>query len=188
MLDERIAKRYAKALFELAEENDELDNVSMALKTVINTLEANSDLKKLFMEGVYVATELKNATDEIFSSLSPLVKNFLGLLIEKRRTNVVYEIKDSYDALLDEKRGFGDAFVVSAFPLSEEECEKIKAHLEAEFQRKMRLSVEVDKSLIAGVRIQYKDYVMDTSYKAKLERLTEAIQSDELEVKGTDEH
>lgn len=188
MLDERIAKRYAKALFELAEEKGDFEALAHELGTVLATLEENKALKTLFMEGVYVASELKGAVDEIFSSLSPLLKNFLGLLIEKRRTNVIYEIKKSYDALLDSYLGYGDATVLTAFELSNEEVEKIKAHLEATFKKKMRLDIKVDKSLIAGVRIQYQDYVMDTSYQAKLKRLSETIQSDELEVKGTDEY
>lgn len=188
MLDERIAKRYAKALFELAEESGELDTTAKALETIVSTLQANKDLSRLFLEGVYVASELKQAVGEIFSSLSPLVLNFLGLLIEKRRTDVIFAIKESYEMLLDEYLGYGDASVLSAFELSEEEEEKIKAHLEETFKKKIRLDVKVDKSLIAGVRIQYKDYVMDTSYKAKLKCLREEIQSDELEVKGTDEH
>ena len=188
MLEERIAKRYAKALFELASENSVEKTTLEELIAISEAVRENHDLSQLFLENQYVATELLAAVKLIFSDKSELIQSFLGILIEKRRTNLLFEITELYRIFLEESEGVGMASITSAFALSDEEIEKIKVYLESKFNKKMRMEVAIDKALLAGVRVQYGDYVIDTSYQAKLQNLKQQIQSDELEVKGTDEH
>lgn len=182
MLDERIARRYAKALFELALEVNRPREIGMAFFSATETLRENTDLERLFLEGIYVASELDQVTREVFADKDGYLINFICLLIEKRRTNYIYHIQEAYQALLDQYEGVADAEVVSAFALDEATLEKIKQHLEATFQIKIRLNVKVDQSLIAGIRVQYKDYVSDSSYKTRLLQMGRKILTNEQEV------
>lgn len=66
MLDERIARRYAKALFDLALEVDRPREIGMEFLSVTETLDENASLGKLFVEGVYVTRELEAVTRGVF--------------------------------------------------------------------------------------------------------------------------
>lgn len=188
MIDQRIARRYGKAIFELALEGDNLEGLSKEFDDLLVVLEENETLKKLFMEAHYVADEIKGAVASIFKENSELFLSFLGILIEKRRTAYINAIIEVYRELKEAHFGYASATVTTAFPLEEEELARIKASLEKEFNKKMKLEVVLDKSLIAGIRIQYGDYVLDTSYQAKLANLATKLRSKELEVTGTNEH
>lgn len=182
MLDERIARRYAKALFDLALEVDCPREIGMEFLSVTETLDENASLGKLFVEGVYVTRELEAVTRGVFKDKDAYLVNFICLLIEKRRTAYIYLIQEVYQDLLDQYEGIADAEVVSAFALDEADLEKIKRHLEEKFQIKIRLNAKVDPSLIAGIRVQYKDYVSDSSYKTRLLEMSKKILANEQEV------
>ena len=182
MLDERIARRYAKALFDLALEANRPRELGMEFLSVIETLRENAPLEKLFLEGVYVMSELEAVTRKVFKDKDTYLVNFICLLIEKRRTTYIYLIQEAYQDLLDHYEGIADAEVVSAFALDEADLEKIKRHLEEKFQIKIRLNAKVDPSLIAGIRVQYKDYVSDSSYKTRLLEMSKKILANEQEV------
>ena len=182
MLDERIARRYAKALFDLALEANRPRELGMEFLSVIETLRENTPLEKLFLEGVYVMSELEAVTRKVFKDKDTYLVNFICLLIEKRRTAYIYLIQEAYQDLLDHYEGIADAEVVSAFALDEETLEKIKVHLQEKFQTKIRLHAKVDPSLIAGIRVQYKDYVSDSSYKTRLLEMSKKILANEQEV------
>ena len=178
MLDECIARRYAKALFDLALEVDRPREIGMEFLSVTETLDENTSLGKFFVEGVYVTRELEAVTREVFKDKDAYLINFICLLIEKRRTAYIYLIQE----VLDQYEGIADAEVVSAFALDEADLEKIKRHLEEKFQIKIRLNAKVDPSLIAGIRVQYKDYVSDSSYKTRLLEMSKKILANEQEV------
>ena len=93
MLDERIARRYAKALFELALEVNRPRELGMEFLSVTETLRENTPLEKLFLEGVYVISELDAVTRKVFKDKDTYIVNFICLFIEKRSTAYIYLIK-----------------------------------------------------------------------------------------------
>ena len=102
-------------------------------------------------------------------------KNFLRLAIENRRLVAVPEIAKQFRALKNAQSGTADAIVFSAFAIDATALADLSATLEKRFGRKLNLRVEIDASLIGGIRVVVGDEVLDTSVKARLEQMKAAL-------------
>ena len=102
-------------------------------------------------------------------------KNFLRLAIENRRLVAVPEIAKQFRALKNAQSGTADATVFSAFAIDATALADLSATLEKRFGRKLNLRVEIDASLIGGIRVVVGDEVLDTSVKARLEQMKAAL-------------
>ena len=102
-------------------------------------------------------------------------KNFLQLAIENRRLVAVPEIAMQFRALKNAQSGTADATVFSAFAIDATALADLSSTLEKRFARKLNLRVEIDASLIGGIRVVVGDEVLDTSVKARLEQMKAAL-------------
>ena len=102
-------------------------------------------------------------------------KNFLQLAIENRRLVAVPEIAMQFRALKNAQSGTADATVFSAFSIDATALADLSTTLEKRFARKLNLRVEIDASLIGGIRVVVGDEVLDTSVKARLEQMKAAL-------------
>jgi F-type H+-transporting ATPase subunit delta len=102
-------------------------------------------------------------------------KNFLRLVIENRRLVSVPEIEHQFRALKNAQSGTADATVFSAFAIDAAALADLSTTLEKRFARKLNLRVEIDASLIGGIRVVVGDEVLDTSVKARLEQMKAAL-------------
>jgi len=120
---------------------------------------------------------------QLFDLISGVVKtalpeagqNFLRLAIENRRLVAVPEIALQFRALKNAQSGTADATVFSAFPIDASALADLSSTLEKRFARKLNLRVEIDASLIGGIRVVVGDEVLDTSVKARLEQMKAAL-------------
>jgi len=108
-------------------------------------------------------------------SLSPQVQNLLRTVIENGRLPAMVEIARQAQALLDARSGVSQAQVSSAYALDDAQVADLRATLEKRFNRRLEISVDIDPSLIGGVRAVVGDEVLDTSIKARLERMKIAL-------------
>jgi len=97
------------------------------------------------------------------------------VVIDNGRLVAMPEIAAQYHALVNASSGTSDALVESAFPLDDGQLAPVAATLEQRFGRKLNTRVEVDPGLIGGIRVTVGDEVLDTSVKAKLERMKAAL-------------
>jgi F-type H+-transporting ATPase subunit delta len=102
-------------------------------------------------------------------------KNFLRLVIENRRLSVLPVVAQQFRALVNVRSGTADAVVYSAFDLDAAALNDLAPMLEKRFGRKLNLSVQLDGSLIGGIRVVVGDEVLDTSVKARLEQMKVAL-------------
>jgi len=102
-------------------------------------------------------------------------KNFLRLAIENRRLIAVPEIAQQFRALKNAQSGTADATAFSAFAIDAAALADLSSTLEKRFARKLNLRVEIDASLIGGIRVVVGDEVLDTSVKARLEQMKAAL-------------
>jgi len=102
-------------------------------------------------------------------------QNFLRLAIENRRLVAVPEIALQFRTLKNAQSGTADATVFSAFPIDAPALADLSSTLEKRFARKLHLRVEIDASLIGGIRVVVGDEVLDTSVKARLEQMKAAL-------------
>ena len=170
---DNAASRYSLALYELAEENKnvkELEDQSFALIKLI-------DVSKDFESIVRNPTNKKEDQINIINKISEhynfniLLKNFLCLLVEKRRLFFLRNILRNFLDTCSQKRGEVKAKLIAAKQLSDNEVNRIKDELSKDFTNKVKLDYKYDPSLIGGLIIQVGSLMIDTSIKSKLKQL-----------------
>lgn len=167
-----VARRYAQALTEEAQQAGSLDAVDADVALLTQTLDGSRDLR-LTLTSPVVSHAKKNAVlQRLFGDrLSALTLRFLGLLVDKQRDGQIPSILDAYRSLRDERTGTVEAAVRVATPLAADEAERLKAALEARAGKTVRMRIEVDPSLIGGLVVRLGDVVYDRSVKHQLQTL-----------------
>ncbi|MDQ0573674.1 F-type H+-transporting ATPase subunit delta [Variovorax paradoxus] len=102
-------------------------------------------------------------------------KNFLRAVIDNGRLAALPEVAIQFRALCNARSGSADAVIYSAFPIDDAALQEVGAALERRFARKLTTRVELDPSLIGGIRAVVGDEVLDTSVKARLEQMKAAL-------------
>ena len=109
--------------------------------------------------------------------LDPLGRNFVRVLVEAKRVDVLPQIAALFEGLNDAAEGVAKARIETAFPLSDGELADIKAALEKHFGKKIEATVEIDPALIGGARITVGDTVIDGSVQAKLQAMATQLRA-----------
>ncbi|MFT3719092.1 F0F1 ATP synthase subunit delta [Pseudorhodoferax sp.] len=107
--------------------------------------------------------------------LPEMGKNFLRVLIDNGRLQALPEAAAQFRLLKNAVSGAADAVVYSAFPIDGATLQDVTSMLEQRFGRRLTTRVEVDPSLIGGIRAVVGDEVLDTSVKARLEQMKAAL-------------
>lgn len=107
--------------------------------------------------------------------LSAPAANLLRTVIDNGRLSVLPEIAAQFRALLNARSGVSDATVYSAFDIDAAQLGEVLTSLEKRFGRKLNATVQIDASLIGGIRVVVGDEVLDTSVKARLEQMKAAL-------------
>jgi len=168
-----IARPYAEALFKAA------GSGSAALVEQLSSLAAvaaNAQLRQF-------ADSPKAADAQVFDliqavaglELGPAVAGLLKVVIENGRLSALPEIASQYRSLVDTRSGIAEATINSAYALDASQLADTVAVLERRFGRKLKAVVELDPTLIGGIRVVVGDEVLDTSVKARLEQMKLAL-------------
>jgi len=166
----KASKRYAKALFELADNKDELDKVQADLKAVNSAIENNAEFKSLLTNPTITNKEKAKIVNKIFNGkLTPLTEKFIHLLGSKGRLDHLSEIYKSFEELFKNKKGIVEATIITPVPLTDtlekEIYNKIK---KITGSKELKLEKKVDPSIIGGFIIQIGDLKYDASILGKL--------------------
>lgn len=179
-----IARPYARAAFELAQEKGDLGDWSQALDVARELLSDGQVSKFLANPSLSSAQKLEFLTGLIGSagqSASVLSggntrgSNFLKLLLEYGRVDVLPEIAEHFDTLKLEVENTVDVTVTSATPMSSAQQQTITTALKKRLGRNINLSTEIDTNLIGGAVIRAGDVVIDGSLRARLSGLANAL-------------
>ncbi|MES2946394.1 MAG: F0F1 ATP synthase subunit delta [Pseudomonadota bacterium] len=171
-----IARPYAEALFKAAESDlagaaawlDEL--AAIASNVQLQQYAANPSVTS-----VQTFDVISGVAESKKTKLPEAAKNFLRAVIDNGRISVLPEIASQFRALKNARGGSSDAIVYSAFALEDAALADLASTLEKRFGRKLNLKVELDPSLIGGIRVVVGDEVLDTSVKARLEQMKVAL-------------
>jgi F-type H+-transporting ATPase subunit delta len=173
-----IARRYAKALVQLAAEEGAVDKFHEELTGVEALLSANPELGAILSNPAY-GIEAKLATlRELMEKLglSVTIQNFFLLLLERSRLACLPAIVTSYSILADDMSGVVRPVVTSALPLESGRVAEIQAALEKSTGKKVILKVDIDPALIGGLVTKIGDKVLDGSVKTQLTRIEDILQ------------
>ncbi|MCX7823134.1 MAG: ATP synthase F1 subunit delta [Syntrophobacterales bacterium] len=182
MKSQVVAKRYAKALFELALSEGKLEECMEELKALERLLDEVPEFEKVFKSPIY-PEEVKRqtlATIKEQSEMSPLLFRFLELLIEKRRADYLRDIVHVYERLYDEHNNIVRAEVTAATDLDERVIEKIASSLKEMVGKTVIVEFRKDPELIGGVIAKVGDLVLDGSVRTQLRNIKETLKRGEL--------
>ncbi|WP_159885347.1 F0F1 ATP synthase subunit delta [Paenibacillus puerhi] len=174
--DTVVAKRYAKALFEIAKEQNAVEKVGQDLRFVLGSLQEHGDFDNLlFHPGLDIEAK-KSLVDEVFGkSVSETVLNTIKLLFDKGRESLLQPLVNYYIAISDEATGKAEAIVYTPNALSDLEIKQIEAAFGEIAQKQIRVQSVIDKSLLGGIQIRIGDRLYDGSLSGKLKRLEKAL-------------
>ena len=170
-------RRYARALFSLASEENRVAAVRDELRRLGAALEASADLCDVLLQPLYPAAQRRQVLDALVEKLaaSSLVKRFYSYLIDQRRLVAFEAIEAEFVRLADEAAGRAKARVRSAQPLTAEQLARLTRALTAKAGRAVELELEVDPTLVGGLVAQLGDTVYDGSLKTQLGQLRSAL-------------
>jgi F-type H+-transporting ATPase subunit delta len=166
-----IARPYAEAAFRLATDENALPAWSDMLRflaTIVRDPQVASALDNPKLDAPQKESLLLSVAGD---RVAGLARNFVRVLMEADRVTVLPEIVRLFDELKANAEGVAEARIDSAFPLDDAQVRGITSALERRFGKKIEASVNVDPSLIGGVRIAVGDTVIDGSVKAKLDSM-----------------
>ena len=168
-----IAKRDARALFDLAEEENKLEQYYNELNLFSSIMKQNKDLNGFLVNPIFEQEDKKRVLEQVISklSLSPMTINFLKLLIDKKRIDALADIESCYRQQMDEVLKKLRATVKTAFPLSEEMLAYVTSGLEKMTGKQVEVTVETDESLLGGIMIGLGDTLYDGSIKSQLNNM-----------------
>jgi F-type H+-transporting ATPase subunit delta len=165
------AKRYAQAVFSLANERDSLDAWSADL-ALLSSIVANSD-NAAFLENPTVTADRKFAAIEsaLDTNVQPETRNLVKMLIERDRTALIPEIRGLFDDQVRAERGIAVAQVTTAERLNDAEQGLVREKLEGMTGQTVELATKIDPEIIGGIIIRIGDQVIDGSVRNKLEKM-----------------
>jgi F-type H+-transporting ATPase subunit delta len=170
-----IARPYAEAAFRLADAQGKLADWSATLAN-LSAVALDERVRAVIGDPNFPSAKIAGLFLSILSGkLSGEAENFVRVLAENGRLDVLSEIRSQYEALRNEREGVVEAEVYTAFEMEQSQVADLVARLEKKTGRKVKARVSVDKSLIGGVRIVIGDKVIDGSARAQLAALETAL-------------
>ncbi|HEV8480396.1 MAG TPA: ATP synthase F1 subunit delta [Candidatus Eisenbacteria bacterium] len=174
--EQGLAERYAEALLGAAEKRNAVDAVAEDLQSLTTLDEKDSSFRR-FLESPAVRDDAKRALVEsvLGSRTHPLTMRFVLLLMHKKRIRYLRDAAAAYRALVEEKKGIVHARVTSAVALGEDEKARLGQALEHRTGLRFLIEPHVDESLLGGVRVQYRDQILDDSVRTRLLELRDRL-------------
>lgn len=165
------AKRYAQAVFSLGKEQGTLDAWSDDLAVLSQIVADDRIAAYLTNPSVAAERRVEAVETSLGGNVQPEARNLARLLIERDRTMLIPDIRDTFLAQLRAERGIVSAEATAAEPLNEAEFDFVRQRLQAMTGHQVELAVKVDPDIIGGVIIRIGDQVIDGSVRNKLEKL-----------------
>ena len=176
MTESRAAHRYALALFGLAEEMKQLEAVGNDLRSLQDLLKGSKELLVFLKSPVVNREKKKTVLSELLKGkVSEMTFQFVKLLAQKHREDLLPDIINQFNALWDEKRGIVPVTVTTASPFTKEQEGNLVEQFRRLTKKTPRLQFVDDPSLKGGFSLQYEDTVWDGSVRHQLEQLRKRL-------------
>jgi F-type H+-transporting ATPase subunit delta len=176
MRDIRVAKPYARALYDAALEQNALADIVADIEKLRELIEESEEFVQLISSPV-LSPQFKSETfEQIFADAThPLMINFLKLLALKQRERYLTAIMDVFSAIVDEAAGRLVAQVTTAAPLTSEQEEQLTQQLGAYSGKQVRLETTIDAQIQGGFIVRLEDTVFDASIATQLQHLRQQL-------------
>jgi len=177
MISGSIARRYAKALFEIGVEDGNYERMGREVRAMARALKTSPELAMALSNPAFARSDREKVLKAVLQRLgaSQMVVNFTRLLLDRERVVVLPDISRELDALIDARAGRVAAEVRSAVPLDAGQRERLTQALEQLSGKKVEMKIDTDPSLLGGVVAKLGDTVYDGSLKTQLEKMKQAL-------------
>jgi F-type H+-transporting ATPase subunit delta len=172
-----IAQRYAAAIFEILQENDNLSGLETSVDALAAALADSDDLRKLIASPVVSRADQEAAVSAVAEKMGLVdgLRNALALMAQKRRLFVLPQLVDQLRAMIADHKGEVTADVVTAKAMTKGQSEKLAAALKASIGKDVKINAAVDKEIIGGLIVKVGSKMIDTSIRSKLNSLQNAM-------------
>ena len=172
---EEIARAYSEALFDVAKEKDELDEVQEQLAQFTDAMDSDRDLQVFFFSPYFSSQEKKEGIKKAISGGNAELVNFLELLAEKHRMPALFQIRKRFDELWAKAKDRLEVTVTSAVPLDDAVVKSIGDEIEKKTGKTIDLNSRVDDAIIGGLVLQVGNRILDASISSRLDRLRREV-------------
>jgi len=172
---EEIAQVYARALFEVAQQQGDLDEVREQLGQFADALEESRELQTYFFSPYFSTDEKKDGLHRAVDGASEPVMNFLELLVEKHRMPAIFRIRREFDALWREENKLLPVQLTSAIALDDDTVQNLGRTIGERTGRKVDVTATVNPDILGGIVLRVGNSILDASIRNRLESLRKQV-------------
>ncbi len=167
---------YAQALLELANEKNQATVIGEELRDLRQIIDTNESFALYLADPAISVAERAGMIERVFGGrISPLLKDFLGVLNQKKRIAILDEIAGAFDALLDEQAGKVEVDVTVAQTLDDAQLEDVRQRVSRALNKDAIVHQYVDESIIGGLILRVQDQLIDGSVRHQLQSIKERM-------------
>lgn len=172
MITDIVGKRYAEAIYEVAEAENKVVELYNELEIVMVAYEKEEEFKKILNQPKIEIAQKKIIVKKIFEkTLSPFALSVVEYLLDKERLTIIKSLVKEYLKIYYERCNYVDVEVTFAIEPSEEQKQSLIKKVETRTGKKVNLAIKIDTSIIAGGVIKIGDQIIDGSLKRQFEKL-----------------
>lgn len=176
MSNKGMTKKYARALYNVAVQQEDVKEVSNRINYIVNVMKAVPEFSQL-LQTHQVSTEnkitiLKNVLQE---NVSLLEVELISDILEHNNILILANIAKHFEYLVETDSNLVNMTITSATDLSDEEVQHIKSNIESQLNKKVDVRTETDKSLIGGVRLRVGNILIDNTISRRLDMLKHTL-------------
>jgi F-type H+-transporting ATPase subunit delta len=177
MLSGSLARRYAKAVFEIGQEQGGLDKIGADLRSLANAMKTSEELATALTSPAIPRSDRRKVIDGLLQRIGVVstTRNLTYLLLDHERLGALPMIVRELDRMIEAKAGRVSAEVVSAKPLEPAQLSELVAVLEKLSGKKVNVTKREDPELLGGVVAKVGDTVYDGSLRTELQKVREAL-------------
>ncbi len=170
------AVRYARALFQIARNQDRLPDMDRELEILAASLKQHPDILRLMLNSALTDEAKEGFLNSVLGrSASPLLMNFLKVLLKKNRFVELPAVQQEFRRFYAQNQGRQDVKVITAVPLSAENTKRLQALLEKKRSAKIHVHAVHDPAILGGMILRFDNQQLDASYRNKLRALSQAL-------------
>jgi F-type H+-transporting ATPase subunit delta len=173
--ENKIARVYATALYQAADEEGRVEEVRRDLGEFVRAIDSSAELRRLLTAEEISDVRKTQVLMELTEGGSELMRNLLRLMVDKNREGELPGVYRAFVAQAEEAQGIVHVQVVTAVPLTAPLQDALRAKIESSLHKTVELTMTVDKEILGGLRLRIGDRVADASVRHRLERLREVL-------------
>jgi F-type H+-transporting ATPase subunit delta len=175
-----VAERYAAALADVAVERKNSETIRQNLAMFVEAFSSIADLRNALESPALNAEVKRKVIAEVAGKmgLDVAVRNFIYLVVDHRRTEILPEIEQAFLSELNERLGIVDAEVTSAHELNDDEKRHLNTVLEQRTGKKVQARFQIDSALLGGALVRLGSTIYDGSVRDQLKRLREQLETE----------